>query len=85
LRTDFQGAGPPRQLRSWRPVGPSHAGARDDHTQINSHHHRSDALSTFPDVQLEVHADAPLVDIVARGFDAGIGLKDWAAADLIAA
>jgi DNA-binding transcriptional LysR family regulator len=38
-----------------------------------------------PDVQLEVHADAPLVDIVAKGFDAGIGPKDWAAEDLIAA
>jgi DNA-binding transcriptional LysR family regulator len=41
-------------------------------------------LSTFPDVQLEVHiAEAP-VDIVAKGFDAGIGPKDWAAADMIA-
>jgi DNA-binding transcriptional LysR family regulator len=46
---------------------------------------RATLLSTFPDVQLEVHADAPLVDIVAKGFDAGIGPKDWAAADLIAA
>ena len=35
-------------------------------------------------VQLEVHtAEAP-VDIVAKGFDAGIGPKDWAAADMIA-
>jgi DNA-binding transcriptional LysR family regulator len=41
-------------------------------------------LSTFPDVQLEIHtAEAP-VDIVAKGFDAGIGPKDWAAADMIA-
>ena len=41
-------------------------------------------LSTFPDVQLEVHtAEAP-VDIVAKGFDAGIGPIDWAAADMIA-
>ena len=41
-------------------------------------------LSTFPDVQLEVHtAEAP-VDIVAKGFDAGIGPRDWAAADMIA-
>ena len=41
-------------------------------------------LSTFPDVELEVHtAEAP-VDIVAKGFDAGIGPKDWAAADMIA-
>ena len=30
-------------------------------------------LSTFPDVQLEVHADAAPGDIVAKGFDAGIG------------
>jgi DNA-binding transcriptional LysR family regulator len=41
-------------------------------------------LSAFPDVQLEIHtAEAP-VDIVAKGFDAGIGPKDWAAADMIA-
>jgi DNA-binding transcriptional LysR family regulator len=41
-------------------------------------------LSTFPDVQLEVHtAEAP-ADIVEKGFDAGIGPKDWAAADMIA-
>jgi DNA-binding transcriptional LysR family regulator len=41
-------------------------------------------LSTFPDVQLEVHADAAPGDIVAKGFDAGIGPRDWAAADMIA-
>jgi DNA-binding transcriptional LysR family regulator len=41
-------------------------------------------LSTFPDVRLEVHADAAPGDIVAKGFDAGIGPKDWAAADMIA-
>jgi DNA-binding transcriptional LysR family regulator len=41
-------------------------------------------LSTFPDVQLEVHADAAPGDIVAKGYDAGIGPKDWAAADMIA-
>lgn len=41
-------------------------------------------LSTFADVQLEVHtAEAP-ADIVEKGFDAGIGPKDWAAADMIA-
>jgi DNA-binding transcriptional LysR family regulator len=40
-------------------------------------------LSSFPDVQLEVHtAEAP-ADIVAKGFDAGIAPKDWAA-DMIA-
>jgi DNA-binding transcriptional LysR family regulator len=41
-------------------------------------------LSTFPDVQLEVHADEALVDIVAKGFDAGISSKDLAAVDMIA-
>jgi DNA-binding transcriptional LysR family regulator len=41
-------------------------------------------LSNFPDVQLEIHADAAPGDIVAKGFDAGIGPKDWAAADMIA-
>jgi DNA-binding transcriptional LysR family regulator len=41
-------------------------------------------LAAFPDVQLEVHADAAPGDIVAKGFDAGIGPKDWAAADMIA-
>ena len=41
-------------------------------------------LSTFPDVQLEIHTAVAPVDIVAKGFDAGIGPKDWAAADMIA-
>src|SRR5580693_7415454 len=41
-------------------------------------------LSTFPDVRLEVHADAAPGDIVAKGYDAGIGPKDWAAPDMIA-
>ena len=41
-------------------------------------------LSTFPDVQLEVHTDEALIDIVAKGFDAGIGPKFQAAADMIA-
>jgi DNA-binding transcriptional LysR family regulator len=41
-------------------------------------------LSTFPDVQLEVHVNTAPCDIVAKGFDAGIGPKDWAAADMIA-
>jgi DNA-binding transcriptional LysR family regulator len=41
-------------------------------------------LSAFADVQLEVHtAEAP-ADIVEKGFDAGIGPRDWAAADMIA-
>jgi DNA-binding transcriptional LysR family regulator len=41
-------------------------------------------LSTFPEVQLELHADAAAADIVAKGFDAGIGPRDWAATDMIA-
>jgi DNA-binding transcriptional LysR family regulator len=41
-------------------------------------------LSAFPDVQLELHTDVSPVDIVAKGFDAGIGPRDWAAADMIA-
>jgi DNA-binding transcriptional LysR family regulator len=41
-------------------------------------------LSSFPDVQLEVHAAEAPADIVAKGFDAGIGPRDWAAADMIA-
>ena len=41
-------------------------------------------LSTYPEVQLEVRvAEAP-IDIVAKGFDAGIGPRDRAAADMIA-
>jgi DNA-binding transcriptional LysR family regulator len=41
-------------------------------------------LSTFPDVQLEIRAAEAPLDIVAQGFDAGIGPRDWAAADMIA-
>jgi DNA-binding transcriptional LysR family regulator len=41
-------------------------------------------LSAFPDVQLELHTNVAPVDIVAKGFDAGIGPRDWAAADMIA-
>jgi DNA-binding transcriptional LysR family regulator len=41
-------------------------------------------LSTYPDVHLEIQvAEAP-VDIVAKGFDAGIGTQDRVAADMIA-
>ena len=41
-------------------------------------------LSTYPDVHLELHVgDAP-IDIVAEGYDAGIGPQDRAAADMIA-
>ena len=41
-------------------------------------------LATYPDVQLELHLDEAPCDIVARGFDAGIGTQDRAAADMIA-
>jgi DNA-binding transcriptional LysR family regulator len=41
-------------------------------------------LSTYPDVQLELDIGEADVDIVAKGFDAGIGPKDRAAADMIA-
>ena len=41
-------------------------------------------LSTYPDVQLEVMLDDASADIVARGFDAGIGSRDLAAADMVA-
>jgi DNA-binding transcriptional LysR family regulator len=40
-------------------------------------------LSTYPDVHLEVWIDVGRVDIVASGFDAAIGLKDWAPSDMI--
>ena len=40
-------------------------------------------LATYPDVHLEVWADDLPVDIVAKGFDAGIGIQDWIAADMI--
>jgi DNA-binding transcriptional LysR family regulator len=40
-------------------------------------------LSTYPEVQLEIWADLSQPDIVASGFDAGIGPKRWAASDMI--
>jgi DNA-binding transcriptional LysR family regulator len=41
-------------------------------------------LSTYPEVHLELHVgDAP-IDIVAAGYDAGVGPQDRAAADMIA-
>ena len=40
-------------------------------------------LTTYPEIHLEVQlGDAP-IDIVAKGFDAGIGPRDRAAADMI--
>lgn len=41
-------------------------------------------LAAYPDVRLELHLDEAPADIVARGFDAGIGPHDRAAADMIA-
>jgi DNA-binding transcriptional LysR family regulator len=41
-------------------------------------------LSAYPDVHLEVSVDEATVDLVARGFDAGIGPRDRATADMIA-
>jgi DNA-binding transcriptional LysR family regulator len=40
-------------------------------------------LSTYPEVQLELWADLGRVDIVASGFDAVIGPKDWVPSDMI--
>jgi DNA-binding transcriptional LysR family regulator len=41
-------------------------------------------LSTYPEVHLELWVDMRPLDIVASSFDAGIGPKYWAAADMIA-
>jgi DNA-binding transcriptional LysR family regulator len=41
-------------------------------------------LSTYPDVHLELRVDEAPADIVAMGFDAGIGSPARAAADMIA-
>jgi DNA-binding transcriptional LysR family regulator len=41
-------------------------------------------LSTYPEVHLELQVGQANVDIVAEGFDAGIGPHDRAAADMIA-
>lgn len=40
-------------------------------------------LSTYPEVHLEVQLGEGPIDIVAKGFDAGIGPRDRAAADMI--
>ena len=40
-------------------------------------------LSTYPEVHLEVQLGEAPIDIVAKGFDAGIGPQDRAAADMI--
>jgi DNA-binding transcriptional LysR family regulator len=41
-------------------------------------------LSTYPEVNLELHVGDGPIDIVAKGFDAGIGSYEHAAADMIA-
>jgi DNA-binding transcriptional LysR family regulator len=41
-------------------------------------------LSTYPEVHLELQLSETPIDIVAKGFDAGIGPQDRAAADMIA-
>ena len=41
-------------------------------------------LSTYPEVNLELRVDTAPIDIVASGFEAGIGPKAWAANDMIA-
>jgi DNA-binding transcriptional LysR family regulator len=40
-------------------------------------------LSTYPEIHLELQVGEAPVDIVAKGFDAGIGPQDRAAADMI--
>src|ERR1700726_477813 len=40
-------------------------------------------LSTYPEVHLELQLGEAPIDIVAKGFDAGIGPRDRAAADMI--
>jgi DNA-binding transcriptional LysR family regulator len=41
-------------------------------------------LSTYPEVSIELAVDEARIDIVAQGFDAGIGPRNRAAADMIA-
>ncbi len=40
-------------------------------------------LSTYPEVHLELQVGAAPVDLVAKGFDAGVGPRDRVAADMI--
>jgi len=39
---------------------------------------------TYPDIELEIAASEELVDLVARGFDAGIRLGEYLEADMVA-
>ncbi|HEX4180769.1 MAG TPA: LysR family transcriptional regulator [Caulobacteraceae bacterium] len=41
-------------------------------------------LTTYPDVHLEVDVDEAAIDVVSRGFDAGVGPQDRASTDMIA-
>jgi len=41
-------------------------------------------LSTYPEIHLELAVDEATIDIVAKGFDAGIGPRDRVPADMIA-
>jgi DNA-binding transcriptional LysR family regulator len=41
-------------------------------------------LSTYPELRLELHVGDEPIDLVAKGFDAGIGPQDRVAADMIA-
>jgi DNA-binding transcriptional LysR family regulator len=41
-------------------------------------------LSTYPEVHLDLWIETRPIDIVANGFDAGVGAKHWASADMIA-
>jgi DNA-binding transcriptional LysR family regulator len=41
-------------------------------------------LSTYPEIHLELAVGEALIDIVAKGSDAGIGPQNRAAADMIA-
>jgi DNA-binding transcriptional LysR family regulator len=41
-------------------------------------------LATYPEVRIELAVDEARIDTVAQGFDAGIGPRDRAAADMIA-
>jgi DNA-binding transcriptional LysR family regulator len=40
-------------------------------------------LGTYPDVQLELEVDDAPIDIVSKGFDAAIGIRERAGADMI--
>ena len=41
-------------------------------------------LATYPDVHLDLQVDDAPVDIVAKGFDAAIGIRERAAGDMVA-